>query len=151
MDRDALTARYGDRFDQALADVAVGYEEPGGITSFLGVRLVEMGPGWSVCELEVTEALFNPAGVTHGGVTATLVDHTLGATAMPVLPPRSWPATLEFKINYLAPVRAGLLRATGEVRSLSTRIAVVSVECTNNDRTVALAQGTVAITPPKTP
>ena len=151
MDRDDLAARFGDRFDQGLATAMQGHRSlDTGVTGFLGVTHVELGPGWCVCELEVTEALFNPAGVAHGGVTAALVDHTLGVTAMPVLPAGSWPATLEFKLNYLAPVRAGPLRAAGEVRAMSARTAVVSVECTNNDRVVALAQGTVAITPPKT-
>jgi 1,4-dihydroxy-2-naphthoyl-CoA hydrolase len=145
-----LEARYGDRFDAALAGTMEGHRATDtGVTGFLGVTHVEVGPGWCVCEIGVTEAMFNPAGVAHGAVTAALVDHTLGVTAMPVLPPRSWPATLEFKLNYLAPVRAGVLRAVGEVRSLSARTAVVAVECTNNDRPVAIALGTIAITPPK--
>lgn len=150
MDKADLTTRYADRFDERLAATMEGRQMVDtGVTGFLGLNHVEVGPGWCICEIEVTEALFNPAGVAHGAVTAALVDHTLGVTAMPVLPSRSWPATLEFKLNYLAPVRAGVLRAAGEVRSLSVRTAVVSVECTNQDRPVAIALGTIAITPPK--
>jgi uncharacterized protein (TIGR00369 family) len=150
MDKAELDRRFVDKFDQALASGMQGHRAlDSGVTGFLGVTHVEVGPGWCICEIEVTEALFNPAGVAHGAVTAALVDHTLGVTAMPVLPSRSWPATLEFKLNYLAPVRAGTLRAAGEVRSLSARTAVVAVDCTNNQRLVATALGTIAITPPR--
>jgi uncharacterized protein (TIGR00369 family) len=147
-----LQAAYGERFDErmAAAMLQVVVDKDDGITRFLGVRFVDIGPGWCICELDVTPSLFNPAGVAHGAVVASLVDHTLGTTAMPLLPSGSWPATLEFKLNYLAPVREGTLQARGEVQSLSRRTAVVAVECTNRDRRVATALGTIAITPPKT-
>jgi uncharacterized protein (TIGR00369 family) len=148
---DELTARYGAGFDEQLAQgmLRMTPEYGGGLPGFLGLRVAEVGPGWCVCEVDVTPQLFNPVGVAHGAVTASLIDHTLGATTIPVLPAGTWPATLEFKVNYLAPAREGVLRARGELQSLSRRTAVVSVECTNQDRVVAVALGTIAITPPK--
>jgi uncharacterized protein (TIGR00369 family) len=150
---DELTARYGERFDQQMADAMVNLSgaHDAGLPGYLGMRFVEVGAGWCVCEIDITAALFNPVGVAHGAVVASLIDHTLGTTAMPVLPAGSWPATLEFKVNYLAPVREGVLRARGELQSVSRRTAVVAVECTNQDRLVAVALGTIAITPPKAP
>jgi uncharacterized protein (TIGR00369 family) len=149
----ALAAKFGDRFDPNLAD-AIGKVNAGplltGVPEYLGMRLVELGPGLMVWEVELRPELLNPAGVAHGAVVASLVDHTLGSTIMPLLPAGSWPATLEFKLNYLAPAREGILRARGEVQSMSKRTGVVSVECTNGDRSVAMALGTIAITPPKT-
>ena len=54
-----------------------------------------------------------------------------------------WVATLEMKINYLAAVRQGTMRATGELVSLRKQIAVVRVEVENEGRVVASAQGTL--------
>jgi 1,4-dihydroxy-2-naphthoyl-CoA hydrolase len=67
------------------------------------------------------------------------------------VPRGSWPATIEFKVNYLAPTREGELLARAEVLSLSSRTAVLRVECANGGRAVATALGTVAIVPPKAP
>ena len=71
---------------------------------------------------------------------------TIGNTAEP----STWSATLEFKINYLAPTRPGILRATSRVLSLSKKTAVVTVDCENDGRLVGTALGTIALTPPKT-
>ena len=120
-----------------------------GIPDYLGMRFTDVGPGWCVCEIDLRPELLNPAGVAHGAVVASIVDHTLGTTVVPLIPSGSWPATLEFKLNYLAPARAGRLAARGEVRSITKRTAVVAVECENDGRTVAVALGTIAITPPR--
>ena len=114
------------------------------------MHFTDVGPGWCVCELELRPDLLNPAGVAHGAVVASLIDHTLGTTVVPLIPAGSWPATLEFKLNYLAPARDGVLSARGEVRNLTKRTAVVAIECENQGRTVAVALGTIAITPPRT-
>jgi uncharacterized protein (TIGR00369 family) len=74
----------------------------------------------------------------------------LGSAIFPSVPTGTWPATLEFKLNYLAPVRQGTLRATGEVIALRRRTAVVQVEVTNDGQPVAAAQGTISLHPPKT-
>ena len=111
------------------------------------MTITSVGPGWCEVELEVTDELLNPFGAAHGAVAASIVDHALGTAVFPLLPLGTWPATLEFKLNYLAPVRPGVLRARAEVVSISARTAVVTVECTNRDRVAATALGTIAITP----
>ena len=148
MTPDEVAARYDPSVGELLMSSA--QEHLTGIPDYLGMHIVEVGPGFLVCELDVHGELLNPVGVAHGAVVASLVDHTLGTTVLPVLPAGSWPATLEYKINYLAPTREGVLSARGEVRGLSTRVATVEIACTNQGRLVALALGTVAITPPKT-
>lgn len=147
---------WSDRFDAELAELMVtGTQAPegvgGGIPGFLGIRFTEVGPGLCVAELEVGTDLLNPFGAAHGAVLASLVDHVLGSAVFPLVPRGTWPATLEFKLNYLAPTRPGVLRATGRVRSLSAKTAVVAVDCDNDGRLVGTALGTLALTPPKAP
>ena len=148
---DELTARFGDRFDQALADGMVDLDDSGGVPGYLGMQFTEVGPGWCTCRIDVTADLLNPFGAAHGAVLASMVDHVLGSAVFPIVPRGTWPATLEFKLNYLAPTRPGVLRATACVVSLTKKTAVVTVECENDGRLVGTALGTIALTPPKPP
>ena len=42
--------------------------------SLLGLRIVELGSGYSRVEMDVEEKLMNPFGSVHGGAYASLVD-----------------------------------------------------------------------------
>jgi uncharacterized protein (TIGR00369 family) len=121
----------------------------GGLPHFLGLRTVDVGPGFVVAELEVRADLLNPFGAAHGGVLAAMADHVLGSAVFPVIPRGTWPASLEFKLNYLAPVRLGTLRARGEVVVLRKRNAVVRIEATRGGQVVGAGLGTVSLQPPK--
>ena len=120
-----------------------------GLPAYLGITTVDIGPGTMTAELDVREELLNPFGTAHGGVLTDLVDHVLGAVLYPLMPRGSWAATTEFKVNLLAPVRDGVLRARSEVLAMTKRTAVVRIDVTNDARLVGLAQGTVTISPPK--
>jgi uncharacterized protein (TIGR00369 family) len=80
---------------------------------------------------------------------AALVDHVLGAVLYPIIPRGAWAATTELKLNFLAPVRDGILVARSEVISLTKRTAVVRIDVANGDRLVGAAQGTVTISEPR--
>jgi uncharacterized protein (TIGR00369 family) len=148
------TTDWADRFDKELAQMLLQQAQApegvgGGVPGYLDIRFTEVEPGWCVAELDVGEHLLNPFGAAHGAVLASLVDHVLGSAVFPIVPRGTWPATLEFKLNYLAPTRPGILRAKGRVLSLSKKTAVVSVDCENEGRLVGSALGTIALSPPK--
>jgi uncharacterized protein (TIGR00369 family) len=121
----------------------------GGLPGFLKISVTSLGPGTVTCELPVTEELLNPFGAAHGGVVSALVDHVLGAVCIPVIEPGSWPATQEFKLNFLAPARPGPMVADAQIVSLSKRTAVVRIDVSNNGRLICAAQGAVAIMAPR--
>lgn len=150
------TTDWTDRYDEELArEMLRRSQSPEGgdtgLPGYLGIRFTEVEPGRCVAEVDVGEHLLNPFGAAHGAVLASLVDHVLGSAVFPIVPRGTWPATLEFKLNYLAPTRPGVLRATSRVLSLSKKTAVVTVECENDGRLVGTALGTIALTPPKPP
>jgi uncharacterized protein (TIGR00369 family) len=95
----------------------------GGLPEYLRITTTAVGPGRLVCELPVTEELLNPFGAAHGGVVSALIDHALGAVCFPIMARGSWPATQEFKLNFLAPARPGPLVATASIVALSKRTA----------------------------
>ena len=136
-------------YDPAVAEMMMSQSGGDGLTEYLGLRLVEVGPGTATAEVEVRPELLQVFGAVHGGVVATLIDHVLGAAVFPAVPVGTWPATLEFKLNYLAAVRDGVIRATGRMLVLRRRTAVVQVDVTNDGRPVATALGTISLNPPK--
>src|SRR5262245_20485968 len=91
-------------FDPRLAEFIIGGggDLMKGLPAYLGLRVVRMEPGVAVVECDVRPELVHGFGVTHGGVVATLVDQALGSAVFPLLPRGTWPATLEFKLNYLS-------------------------------------------------
>ena len=146
-------------FDPRLAEAIVGKDgAPGagldeGLSAYLGMRIVRAEPGLVVVEVDLRDELVHRFGVVHGGVVATVVDQALGSAVFPLVPFGTWPATLEFKLNYLAAARGGVVRATGRVVALRRRTAVVQVEVENEDgderRLVAVAQGTISLNAPR--
>ncbi len=120
-----------------------------GIDGFLGVVVTELSAGRLVARMEVTPDLITGMGTMHGGCLSAMCDHVLGVVMYPVMPPGYWAATTEFKINLLAPVTTGVCVATSEIVTMTKRMAVVRIEIENEDRLVALAQGTCTIVAPK--
>jgi uncharacterized protein (TIGR00369 family) len=138
-----------DTFNQEWAEKIIGRVSKRGIDSYLGLRVTEAEAGRLVAEMPVTDELITGMGNMHGGCLSAMCDHVLGVVMYPVMPPGYWAATTEFKINLLAPVTGGTCVATSEIISMSKRLAVVRIEIENEERLVAVAQGTCTIVAPK--
>jgi uncharacterized protein (TIGR00369 family) len=136
-------------FNQHIADAMVAStDQGGGLPQYLGVRLREMTPGRLVATMEVRPELITPIGAIHGGVMAGFVDHCLGCVLYPLMKPRQWAATTEFKLNYLRAVKGGTLTAESTVISIGRRSAVVRVDVSNDGALACVAQGTLLISDP---
>jgi uncharacterized protein (TIGR00369 family) len=79
---------------------------------------------------------------------AGFVDHCLGCVLYPLMKPRQWAATTEFKLNYLRAVKGGTLTAESTVISIGRRSAVVRVDVSNDGALACVAQGTLLISDP---
>ena len=99
------------------------------IARLLGMRIVEVAWGEASFTLTPCESLYNPIGMVHGGVTATLLDSAMGCAVHSELPAGVGYTTLELNANYLRPIVAD----TGPVRC---RARVV-----HRGGTVATAEG----------
>jgi uncharacterized protein (TIGR00369 family) len=136
-------------FNQQIADAMVAsVDQGGGLPKYLGVRLQEMTPGRLIATMEIRPELITPVGAIHGGVMAGFVDHCLGCVLYPLMKPRQWAATTEFKLNYLRAVKGGTLTAVSSVLSIGRRSAVVRVDVTNDGALACVAQGTLLISDP---
>lgn len=141
---------YADRFDP---EVAAGFiranDKLTGLPKYLGLRIVDVGPGRLRAEMAVRDDLLTPFKNVHGGVISAVCDHVLGCVCYPVMKRGQWAATTEFKLNLLAPVTGGVITADAVIASLSRTQAVVRIDVSNEGRLAAIAQGTVTIRDPK--
>ena len=146
---DSSVPSFEAQYDAQIADAFLRASKAAtGLPAYLGAEITELGPGRLVAVMPARQELMTPFGTLHGGVMAGLVDHVLGCVLYPLMQRGQWAATTEFKLNYLAPVRGGNVRADSRVVALGKRTAVVQVEVTNDGKLVCVAQGTLLVSDP---
>lgn len=118
----------------------------GPLARLLGITRLSMTRGRATFEMTVRTEHMNPHGVVHGGVIGTLADYAMGAALTSELDAGTRCATLEMKINYVAAVSGGRLRAEAAVVHCGHRVAVIEARVTDDTgRLVAVGLGTFAI------
>ncbi len=90
------------------------------IMATLGIAIDTIEEGRVAFTVEPAEYHYNPIGVVHGGLAATLCDSAMACAVHSTLPAGVGYTTLEIKVNY---VRALTLK-TGRVRCVGTTIHV---------------------------
>lgn len=114
-----------------------------GYYRLVGMRVTRADGEGSAFVLEVTPALFQAYGTAHGGVLAGLLDAAMGLAVLARLPAEQGCATVEMKLNFVAPALEGRLTATGRVLHQGRRLLVAAAEAHGPDGgMVACAQGT---------
>jgi uncharacterized protein (TIGR00369 family) len=108
-----------------LRGIAQGTFPPPPIALLLGFTLDEVDEGRVVFTAEPGEHHYNPIGVVHGGLAATLLDSAMGCAVHSLLPRGRAYTTLEIKVNYVRAIRreSGRLRASASVVHMGGRIA----------------------------
>ena len=98
----------------------------------LDIRLEKIAAGTCESTLAVQERMRQQHGFVHGGVIATMADHTAGGAARSVAGDREV-LTVEFKINYLRPATGDRLRCKASVLKAGKSVIVAEalVYCSN--------------------
>jgi uncharacterized protein (TIGR00369 family) len=97
----------------------------------MNIRLVEVDRGRAVFESVPAEYHYNPLGMVHGGMVATLLDSAMGCCVHTCLEAGDRYTTLDIKVSYLK----AITMETGVVRGISTIVHI--------GRTTALAEARV--------
>jgi len=86
---------------------------------------VEFSDGRAVFECDPDESHYNPMGIVHGGLAATLLDTVMACAIHTQLPITTAYTTLELKVNYIRPMTTatGRVRAIGELIHCGRRTA----------------------------
>jgi uncharacterized protein (TIGR00369 family) len=112
--RDVLLSYDGLGFLRAIADGTLP-QPP--ITELLGFRLIAVEHGNAVFEGKPQFRHYNPIGVVHAGVAATLLDSAVACSVQSTLAKGETYTTLELKLNLVRALteETGLVRAEGRI------------------------------------
>jgi uncharacterized protein (TIGR00369 family) len=100
------------------------------ISVLLNFTLEEVSEGRAVFFCEPAEYHYNPLGVVHGGLAATLLDSAMGCAVHTTLPAGVGYTTLELKVNYIRAVSkdTGRLRCEANVIHIGGRTATADAK-----------------------
>ncbi len=101
-----------------LRAIMRGEIPPPPITRLMGLELVTVEDGHVVFAATPGEQHYNPIGVVHGGLAATLLDSAIGCAMQTKAPPGFFYTTVELKVNYVRPLFADMGRVFGEATVL---------------------------------
>ena len=117
----------------------------------LSMKLLDVGVGFSVLEIDLSKKHLQPFGFVHGGVFASIIDAAaFWAIFFEVEDQNSGVTTVDLKLNYLAPAAAGKLIAKGRRIKLGKTLGYADAEVSSdNDKLLAHGTSTVMILPGK--
>lgn len=124
--RDLAKAAIGLSGIEYLQKIALGELPPPPIGALMNFRVAEVSEGCAVFLVEPAEYHYNPIGVVHGGLAATLLDSAMGCAVHSTLPAGATYTTLEIKVNYIRPMSAemGLVRCEANTIHVGGRTAI---------------------------
>lgn len=114
------------------------------IWDLLGIEVVEMGEGYSKLIMPFSEKLTQSYGVVHGGAVFALADSAVAVSIASLVEANRKFVTVEMKINFLEPIKEGIIEATAVVLRKG-RIMPAEVDIINNQELVAKAIATYII------
>lgn len=122
---------------RAMLDRALGDRRQEFGSFFLSRLLgfeVEYGSGTCTVSFSAVPPLFNPQGSLHGGVLATAMDISMGHLLHRVA---GAGATLEMKVQYLAPITAGRVRCEASFLRQGRSLSFLQSEARRDDGELA--------------
>jgi uncharacterized protein (TIGR00369 family) len=109
------------------------------------MRIVELGMGRSVLEIDLAEKHLQPFGQVHGGVFSTIIDAATFWAVFTELDEDLGMTTVDLKLNYLAPASSnGKLIARGRRIKLGRTLGLADAEVTDQEGKM-LAHGTSTV------
>jgi molybdopterin converting factor subunit 1 len=136
----------GDGYEQFMELVGKHVPEPPRYVELLGMRPLRSEPGHMRFEFDAKDEFLNPAGVVQGGFLTAMLDEAMGPAALAQLGPGHFIPTLELKVSFLRPARAGRLIADGRVVHLGKSVAFLEGSLADDDgNVVATATATARV------
>jgi uncharacterized protein (TIGR00369 family) len=132
-----------------LEAIRAGELPPPPIADLLGFEIRDLAPGSVTFAMRPTLEHYNPIGMVHGGVAATLLDTVMGCAVHTSLPKGVGYSTLDISVRYLRPitVETGLVLATGSLVHEGRRTATAEGRVVQADtgRLLATATSTLMV------
>ena len=111
----------------------------------LSMKLLDMGIGYSVLEIDLTQKHLQPFKMVHGGVFSSIIDAAAFWAVYPgIEDPAAGMTTVDLKLNYLAPAASGKLIARGRQIKVGRTLGYAEAKVVNQDEKI-LAHGTSTV------
>ncbi len=120
---------------EALRAVLDGRLPPPPIAVLMGFRITEVSEGRAVFTAVPAEYHYNPIGVVHGGLAATVLDSAMGCAVQSTLPAGAGYTTLDINVTFVRPLTrdTGLVTCEGTVIYVGSRMATAQARLTDAD------------------
>ena len=113
---------------------------------FIGMTIERPGPGRATARTGANSSHHNPHGFVHGAVVFTLIDTSMGAAVMSMLPEGQRCSTIECQVRFLRPVVDDDLVCETTVIKPGRRVFHLESRVTTPDgRIVATGTGSFAV------
>jgi uncharacterized protein (TIGR00369 family) len=129
----------------ALRAMIAGELPPPPIATLLGFDLVEVDEGRVVFAVEPGDHHYNPIGMVHGGLAATLIDSATGCAVHTTLPAGTGYTTTDVQVRFVRPITrdTGRIECVGQVVHRGRTLATAEARLSSGDR--LLAHGTASL------
>ncbi len=94
----------------------------------LEVISIDLRAGTSHVRYEAKPEFCNPAGVIQGGFAAAMLDDAIGMLTTLKLAGKAIPSTIELGLQYLRPVRPGMVEVRAQILSLGRSMIFAEAE-----------------------
>ena len=134
----------------ALRAMIAGELPPPPIATLLGFELVEVEPGRAIFAVEPGAQHYNPIGMVHGGLAATLIDSATGCAVHTTLPAGTGYTTTDVQVRFVRPITrdTGRIECIGEVVHRGRTLATAQARVMAGERLLAHGTASLLILPP---
>ncbi len=113
---------------------------------FIGLKIVDWGPGFCETQISLTANTANPVGVLHGGIHYTVCDVTAYIAASTMVPNDRLAVTSDLNVSILSAVTKGTLVIKAQVIKMGKRICFVESKVWDEENNlVAVARATKSL------
>ncbi|MBU0988191.1 MAG: PaaI family thioesterase [Proteobacteria bacterium] len=119
--------------------------------SLLAMKILDIGMGFSVVEIDLDQKHLQPFGLVHGGVFASIIDAAaFWAFFYEIEDQNAGATSVDLKLNYLAPATSGRLIARGHQIKHGKTLGYAEARVTDaNSKLLAHGTSTLMIMPGK--
>jgi uncharacterized protein (TIGR00369 family) len=131
-----------------LSAIASGELPPPPIAELLGFEIVDVEPGRAVFAAQPAEWMYNPIGMVHGGIAATLLDSCMGCAVHTTLDAGVGYTTTDLQVRYIRAMSesTGRVLAEGRVVHAGRRTATAEGRMFTEDGGKLIAHGSTGCT-----
>jgi len=113
-----------------------------------GITLLSVGHGEAEVAMDLGEHHFNPQGIVHGGVIASVADTTIGLALRSMLKPGLTHRTAQLNVHFLSKGEGARIIGRGRSRHLGQRMGYGEAEVSDPEgRLLARASATFIVLP----